>query len=417
MTTQNRRNPGSTLPTLPTLKSALLSLVSLALLPILPILGCSGPPVLPAGSTFTLAELTWNGKMASFGQIAAVAEIYDDTLVLTDTGAVVLTSGVQLASDTSVKSWSRAAVLPAADLSGEWAVAIDGNGALRRLKNRSVMEDISDRYGLAGTPVTELAAMGTGGAAFALAGGIAIADGQTVTRMDGALSMLAGGEGRVAGVIDGKLRLVDAKAQTAKDFDLLVPPTGVVFDPAGKLLVATPDTLYQEGEAGVLQKIHTSPGEPIRGMTRSGSVLWLHLGDSLAMVQDGALRRAADGDASAALPADAKLFGSPSGDIWTLSGGTLRLLAEDSGGGADQDLWRRNAQPVFTRLCATCHLPGGSSGIDLSTYATWAARRAAITRRVIEGKPTPMPPAGAGMLTADERAALQLWTDNAPAQM
>jgi uncharacterized membrane protein len=36
--------------------------------------------------------------------------------------------------------------------------------------------------------------------------------------------------------------------------------------------------------------------------------------------------------------------------------------------------------------------------------------------RVLDGKPTPMPPAGAGTLTAEERVALKAWTDNMPMQ-
>lgn len=377
--------------------------------------GCEPPPppTLPAGEGFRLTELGWNSKNLDFGRIAAVAELYDDTLILADSGAVVLTSGVPLATDATVKSWSRAAVLPAADLSGSWAVAIDGNGALRRLKNRSVMEDVSDRYGLAGTRVSELAALGSGGAAFSLGSELAIADGNTVTRMDGALGLLTGFQGRAAGVLGDKLRVVDTKAQVARDF-ALGAPTGVVFDEGGKLLVSTADALYQESDTGALQKIHASAAEPIRGMTRAGTSVWLRLGDSLALLQDGALRRAEASDPNAMLPGDAQLFGSASGDLWTLSDGKLRLLAEDSGGGADQDLWRRNAQPIFARLCATCHLPGGSSGINLSTYATWAARRAYIAQRVLQGRPSPMPPAGAGTLTEEERAALQVWTDSMP---
>ncbi len=375
-------------------------------------LGCGGQE-LPAGDNFKLSEVAWNGKNVDFGKISAVTEIYDDTLILSDSGANILTSGVLLASDTTMKSWGRAAVLPAADLSGSWAVGIDGSGALRRLKNRSVMEDISERYGLSGTPVTELAPMGNTGAAFALGSQLAVADGQTVVRMDGAMSMLAGAPGRVAGLFEGKLRLVDSSAQSAHDFELGTP-TSILFDENDKLVVATRDTLYAESDPGVLKKIHSSAAEPIHEVARSGRTLWLHLGDSLAMLQDGKLRRAMDGDPNAAIAADTKLFGSPSGDVWTLNAGSLRLLAEDSGGGADQDLWRRNAQPIFTRLCATCHLPGGSSGIDMSTYQTWASKRDRIIIRVLDGKPTPMPPAGAGSLTAEERAALQLWTDNKP---
>ena len=376
--------------------------------------GC-GEVQLPAGESFKLSELAWNSKNVDFGPISGVTEIYDDTLVLSGSGAVVLTSGVQLALDARVKSWGAVSVLPAADLSGSWAVAIDDKGSLRRLKNRSVMEDISDRYGLVGVPVRELAPMGQQGAVFALDGQLAVADGQTVTRYDGAYTQVAGATDRVAGIADGKVRLLDAKNKTTQDLEVGTP-TALLFDENDKLGVATSEALYRESSDGAMQKIHSSKDAPIRGLVRAGTSMWLVLGDSLALVQDGKLRRAAEDDVNAVIPADAKLFGSSSGDLWTVSSGKLRLLAEDSGGGADQDLWRRNVQPIFSRLCATCHLPGGSSGIDLSTYALWAARRSRMVVRVLDGKPTPMPPAGAGTLTAEERVALKAWTDNMPMQ-
>lgn len=372
------------------------------------------PPTLTTGDPLKLSELVWNGKMQDFGRIDAVTEIYDDTLILGEQGAVVLTSGVPLATDGSVKGWRTATVVPAADLSGEWAMAVDKDGAVRRLRNRSSMEDTSDRYGLAGTPVLELAALGAGGVAFALADGLAVADGSTVTRYPGAWSRLSGMDGRVAGVVDGKLRSLALPSGTATDY-ALGEITGVVFDAAGKLVVTTTDALYQEdaGASPALVRRHQS-AEPIRALARAGSVLWLRLGDGLAQVEGDKLRRPPADSALGVLGGEARLFGSPGGALWTVQDGRLRLLAQDSGGGADQDLWRRSVLPMYARLCSTCHLPGGSSGIDLSTYKTWAPRRGVMDLRVLQGKPTPMPPAGAGTLTADEAAGLKAWIANVP---
>jgi len=122
------------------------------------------------------------------------------------------------------------------------------------------------------------------------------------------------------------------------------------------------------------------------------------------------MRRSPPGKA----PAGGKLFGSPTGDLWVLNNGALTRIAEVSPGGMDQDQWKQTVLPLFTRLCSLCHLPGGSSGIDLSTYSAWTARRALVGQRVLVGKPTPMPPAGAGTLTSDDRAALQAWVNNMP---
>lgn len=370
------------------------------------------PPTLPEGEPFKLSELTWNGRKLDLGRITAVAEIYDDTLVLSDQGAQVLTSGVPLANDPGQKGWRAAAVVPAGDLSGSWAMAVDKDGAIRRLRNRSVMEDVSDRYGLAGTPVNDLAALGESGVAFALADKVAVADGQTVTRYDGALQLLAGTAGRVAGAISGGLRVLELGDKISRDY-ALGAVSGVVFDEGGKLVVATGDAVYREGERGALNRVHQS-SEPLTALARSGGDLWLQMGGSLAMIRDGKLRRAQAGDALSQVSGAVKLVPSVGGGLWVLKDGALRHLAEDNGGGADEDLWRNNCLPLFTRLCATCHLPGGSSGIDLSTYRSWLPRRGLMNIRVIQGKPTPMPPAGAGELTADEKTALTAWISNTP---
>ena len=155
-------------------------------------------PVLPV-SALAAGEVEWNAKGLAVGKVAAVAELGDDTLVLSDQGALVFTGGVLLSSDAITKRWRQAAVIPAGDLAGEWLTAVDGAGALRRLRNRSTMETISDRYGLGGSPVRELAPLGGGRVAFALEqGGLAVADGQTVKRYDGEFRGLAGGGGRAS---------------------------------------------------------------------------------------------------------------------------------------------------------------------------------------------------------------------------
>lgn len=69
-------------------------------------------------------------------------------------------------------------------------------------------------------------------------------------------------------------------------------------------------------------------------------------------------------------------------------------------------MWRANILPVYTRSCAQCHRPGGSAGIDLSTYDAWNARRALIRHRVIDVRDMPQP--GSPLSDAD-RAAIDAW--------
>jgi mono/diheme cytochrome c family protein len=373
-------------------------------------------PVMP----LQVRQVPWNLANQDVGKVAAVAELYEDTVVLGDQGAQVFTGGLVVATDTSARSWRGATVIPAGDLSGQWLVAIDDKGRLLRLRNRRTLEEVGDRYGLAGTPLAAVAALGSGLTGFALASDLAVADGTRVTRYPGGLTGLAGAGGRAAGLVDGGVRVFElapgdgtgmaADPASAQVHDFAVPgAVAVTFDARARLVVATADTLYSENDGGALDRIYRSPDAPIHGLSTSGAVVWAAIGDTLAELTGAELRQSAGGT----LAADARLVGSPSGDVWALESGALRRLGEAaSGGGADQQLWQNTVLPIFTRVCSLCHLPGGSSGIDLSTYKAWADRRALVNQRVLVGKPSPMPPAGAGMLTDDERAALQAWIAN-----
>lgn len=366
------------------------------------------PPQLEPGP-LALQPVEWNAKQTAVGRVAGVAELYDDTLVLSDQGAQVFTSGLLLATDATQKSWRTAAVIPAGDLSGEWLVGVHEDGRLFRLRNRSTVEDITDRYGLSGAPVRGVADLGQGRVGFALDQSLALADGTSVTRYPLVLTGLVGGGGRVAGLSDGLVRVTETGSLTSRDYQ--VPGAlAVALDAGNRLVVASERSLYAESDTGTLDKVYTSPDATFRGMVRSGTGVWAVLGDGLVLLSGGALKRSADGVVGGDGPV--RLFGSPSGDVWLLRDGALRRFGEETPGGADEAQWKKTVLPIFTRLCSLCHLPNGSAGIDLSTYRTWASRRALMEQRVLVGKPSPMPPAGAGKLTEDERVALQAWVKN-----
>ena len=360
--------------------------------------------------------VAWNLANQNVGQVAAVAELYDDTVVFGDQGAQIFTGGLVLATDTTAQKWRAAAVIPAGDLSGQWLVAVDGAGRLLRLRNRRSLEDVSDRYGLAGSPLSAVVALGQAQSAFALMSELAVADGMTVTRYPSTLTGLAGGGGRAAGLVDGAVRVFELAAATSapttpdsalpKTHDFRIPePVAVAFDGNARLVAASRTALYAENSSGELDKIYSSPEVPIHGLATSGTAVWVAIGDTLAELAGTELRQSPTGT----IAADAQLVGSPSGEVWVLQSGALRRFGKEPVDGADQVLWQKTVLPIFTRLCSLCHLPGGSSGIDLSTYPSWAARRALVNQRVIIGKPSPMPPAGAGKLTADEETALKTW--------
>lgn len=369
----------------------------------------SPPPDLLTPSDLALKAQTWNSKSVPVGKIAAVAELYDDTVVFGDQGAMVFTSGLLLNADATVKAWKQAGVIPAGDLSGDWLFGLDGSGAVRRLANRKSMEDVSDRYALKGTPVQAVAALGKGLVGFSIATGLAVADGKSVTKYNMPFPTLAGGGGRAVTVAPGAVQVFDPVAMVTNEYKL-PGVVAAVFDAGDHLLAVTDAALYLDSGDGQLKKIFANPGAPFTAMVAAGPSVWLAAGDQAWLYTGGEIKRGPAGS----VPAGARLIGSPSGDLWLLKDGALSRVGEDSGGGADQDLWKATVLPVFTRTCSLCHLPMGSSGIDLSTYKTWASRRALMNQRVVLGKPTPMPPNGAGMLTPDEMEAVKAWIANMP---
>ena len=366
----------------------------------------SGPDTLLPERPLQLRSVKWNAKDVPTGKIAAVAGLGEDTVVFSELGAMVFTAGLLLSTDVGAKSWKTATVIPAGDLAGAWLIGIDGKGRVRRLRDRAVMEDVSDRYGLTGEVVEEAVAVDTAAqVAFGLHSSLAVADGQKVTRYPIAMHGLAGGSGRVVGLSEGGVSVFEPGTGNVTRYPVDAPVAALI-DTAGRLVVATADTLYREQEKS-LSKLYLSSDAPIRGLVLSSGVVWVQIGDTLAVLGESEVRRAP----SAALPTDAKLLSSSTGDVWLLSNGTLRRFGEDTGGGAIEEQWQNTVQPVFTRLCSLCHMPGGSANLDLSTYKSWNVRRTQIRQRVVDGKPTPMPPKGAGSLTQDERMAVTAWLD------
>jgi hypothetical protein len=268
-------------------------------------------------------------------------------------------------------------------------------------------EDISDRYGLAMVNVTGVADLGRRdmGApwwvGFAYQGGLAVADGTNVTRYDDpSFANLAGGGGRAAGVAQGMVRVFDPAQMQSVSFPL-DGAASVAFGADGRMVVATGHELYLEGGDHALHlKIHLD-GAPIHGLASSGDQVWYAQGTELGTVGASGVTQTS----GANVPADAALIGSPTGDVWTLSSGQLARFATIHAG-ADECGWNNTVRPVFARACASCHLPGGTANIDLSTYASWQARRALIKQRVVVDHS--MPPAGNPISDAD-RATVAQW--------
>jgi hypothetical protein len=334
----------------------------------------------------TVETVDWNPGLADTGTIAAVAEVGDATVVYSNKGALVFNGGAISASDNSVVTWTYAATIPASDGSGtSWAVGLDDQGRVLRLEARMALEDVSDRYGLKGVKVLGVVNMGQY-VGFALENEFAIADGDTVVRYDGALHAISGGPSRLAGIkADGSVLLFDAKTMSAATFQVK-GASSTAIDAGGRLVVAGSEGVFVQPLPDVgtaLQKGFDTGGAPVHGMVLSGPRVWFAFGSELGSLDpQGAYKTQ-----GANVPADASLFSSPSGDVWALSAGKLTRFTIPVTG--DEAVWRKTVQPVYVRVCADCHAPGGSSGIDLSSYAAWSQRKALIYDRVVVKKNMP----------------------------
>ncbi|MCS6913846.1 MAG: hypothetical protein RMK29_01685 [Myxococcales bacterium] len=353
-----------------------------------------------------LESVSWNATGVAVGIVAAVAEQGDDLVVLSDQGALFFRSGRLDARDGSVRHWRQGAALPLPDEPGHWLVGLDGTGRLRRLRSHAPLEDITDRYRLPAGAVADLVPLGGQRAAFALQqGGLVVWDGGALTRYEGTFPRLGGGHGQVVSVQQDQVQVVDAGRGTGWSYE--VPGVvAAVTDPTGKLVVATATSLFVQGGGGHLQRVHQEPSPIIRGLVVAGTGVWMVLDESLALLRFGRLHRAA----GRLVPAGAKLVGSPTGDLWVL-GPTGLMRYGEPGGGGDFALWKRTILPIYTRTCMQCHQPGSPATVDLSTYGAWASRRMLIAQRVLEGRPSPMPPPGAQMLTQEELDAVRQWVE------
>ena len=334
------------------------------------------PPAVPAVAT----------KLpASVGDVVGVAEVGDATIVLDHDHAFVVRGGAVAAQVEAPHHWRAGATVAALDGEGAWAVGITDDGRLYRITLAGDLEDITDRYQLTG--VRALAGAGTT-TAFALADGVAIT-GDGIHEMRAKLApprAVAASKGRVALLDDHGVAVWDLEARASRTYPLAARQIAFI---GGRLAAATRDGVYVDG-TGTL---------PLAGaqIASAGTRLWILTGDALYALDGTSLRRA-----DVTIPHRARLFASSGGDAWLATPGALVRTSLE----VDDPSWRAQVAPVFTRVCAHCHLPGGSAGVDLSTAASWHADHDELARRVLVTGT--MPPAGTD-LTAADKDALRAW--------
>ena len=379
-------------------------------------IGCAGARTTRgAGSIGVLRVRTvdWNPQKIDVGKVDAVVESDRDLVVLGASGASVFSAGALVTVDHSASRWRAATTIPAADGNGRWIVTIDGAGKLRRLRESSSFEPVAERWGLGADDVDAVVDLGRGfvgflgGPATGASTFAAIADGKIVTRFDAAFLGLAGGGGKAAALFDGGVRMLDPATKADRLF-ALAGVRLVTLDTHGRLFAATDHEVYEENARGELSLRYETSGATIHGLTASGDRVWFADGGELGVIDPDGVAVTRD----LHLADDARL--SPStADVWAIAGGALRRFARDEASASPQteaaraQTWTMQVQPVFARACSACHQPGGSSGVDLSTFDRWRSARDKVRRRVIETRS--MPPQGHPINDSD-RAAIDAWT-------
>jgi Cytochrome C oxidase, cbb3-type, subunit III len=306
------------------------------------------------------------------------------------TNVVSLTCG----KDCPERVWTSAASIPALDGDGRWIVATRYDGTLWRVTMSGELESIGDRF-RAGDKVTQVGSTGPT-VALALAGATGITtDGVHVARYP-VTGELAVARDRLAVATDRDTELWDLAKNTRMTFPVVGHPAFLDGGgPEPRLVVMQPDALWY-ARGGVLHRV----GVPAHyAAVVAGAQLWLRDGNALYVMLDDVLRRT-----DAQLAATDALIGSPTGDIWLGEKSGVRRFSLARV--IDDSKWHSQVEPVFARVCAHCHLPGGSADVDLSTAATWTSERDELVRRVIVTKT--MPPAGTALSDGD-RAALASW--------
>ena len=383
-------------------------------------LGCGGSALTARDPSFpktSASAVDWNPSHADVGHVAAVAELGDEVDVFSDAGLFVFVSGSLVGSDASVKKWRGATTIPASGYAGRWIVGFDDAGTLWRVKDRSHLEPVTDRFALPKKTVRSAFAGGAGAAPFAgflLDDELALADGKLVRFVPTHARSAAAGGAVVALREDDRLTKLAIDLKTATAYSLPAA-SELAVDAQGRLYAAREDGVYAEQGKDLVLVYRASSGK-IHGLAASGDRVWVAEGSALATIDaSGGGPRVAT-IAAPPIGPSARLFGSPSGDVWVLDGGRLaryavgRAAAPAAAAPSDDVAWQATVRPIFLRVCAGCHAPNGSSGVDLSSAASWRSSRAEIKKRVVETKS--MPPVDAPHpLTDADRSALAGWLD------
>nr|HEX4318121.1 cytochrome c [Kofleriaceae bacterium] len=342
-----------------------------------------------------------------------VVEVGDTTYVLGSAAVEVYRNGTLLARGecTTPCAFTAATAIAAPTGDGRWAVAVDGHRVVH-VTQSAELEDVGARFGLAGAPLALAAAGHTFAAIEERSGGrerlIAVsADGVHLARVPASGARdVAAARGRIAVAYADRVESWDLATMQTTSYPVANAHVGFVDAErdSARLVAWTDAAVDLEGADRALRPV-ALPAPPAR-VAIAGARLWIAAGAHVLYVEPAGAT-AATAIATDA-PAPASLTGSPTGAAWAGDAKALVRLSPDHV--TDDPTWQTQVQPVFARVCAHCHLPGGEAGIDLSTPATWHAERDELRRRVLVT--ATMPPAGT-TLSDPDRHAIESWLDAA----
>ncbi len=289
-------------------------------------------------------------------------------------------------------AWSGATVIRAPG-GGEWAVGL-ADGVLWRVTSTGELEAVNERLGLGSERVLAVDAEGDT-AVLGLETGILIGH-----RAAHAMQLTGSAAPIVAAAAD---RIAIGRPSWVEVFDLTrsthvnYPVEGVTSlafldarSAAPRLVVHAGSALYLEN-GGTLRRLRT-PAKLSRVVV-SGSRIWM-----LAAAGLFSLER--ELPVSATLPARPRtLCRTAANDVWVSDRETSARITFER----PSSDWQAMVAPVFDRVCARCHRPGGEADLDLSTPAAWVTHAAQL-RTVLDDRS--MPPPGVALPEPD-RATLR----------
>lgn len=360
-----------------------------------------------AGPLTSLEDLTVEAvpvasDPASLGNVRAVAALDDALVTFGEKGAIAIAAGEPAYADESTKVWSSAAAVKAPDATGRWAIAVDGEGRLVRLREDGRLENVGPRFGLgANEKARAIATAPREIFAVAAERSVIVVDGakNTTRRFEtGPLEHLAVTENRLAGIAEGQVRVFQLSGPTATRWSF--DGTGVLgaaFDADQRLVIVSKHDVRREHGLGFV-RVYENEREELHGIAAAANLVWFGAGDHLVALESGGVRRAP----RAKVEPNATLAASAKGDVYATGDRVVRVSMTPP----DDALWNEEIAPIYASVCATCHAPSSPSGIDLSTAQSWAKRKAAIAKRTVETRT--MPPAPT-TLTAEQIDAVKRW--------